>query len=532
MHEASRGPTRFAVKICLDPAAGERFLREAERLRRIDHPHVIRVLETGHLDDGRPYFAMDLIEGGTLAQLVSRRGALPPREAITIVEALADALEAIHEAGLIHRDVKAENVVLRGDAPVLLDLGIAQDHATEGTTTTGIVRGTLATMAPERFFGRKATVASDVYELGVLAYFLLVGNLPWGDAADADARLAIVAPSVEGVPRAISAVVMSALSTRIERRPKSPSIFARRLRDALGESVDEERGRTTAAISQRPRPASTKRRTNVRVWFALALAAGAGAIVIRARALAPSVPGVEAKISETSSETIDASPSADTVDAAVLAVTADASADASAPSPRPKAPAATAFPKKAVPPPGTDVLADCEKLAALACEHDYLTGSDPPNDHDCQFRKKKLRERDEMPRASWPHWNELCRKGLPEYQQRIDELRAEKPSRREAIAARAAAEAAAKAREAAENADPGPYPTQGACKRLWALECDPRCASRWHFESECTDAKRAIATFDQRPAYLRKQADDLCAKDYDRDRAAIFRKCPDADAGP
>ena len=241
---AARGPDGEAIALKVARAGAiatdrdrRRFLEEATRLGLVEHPAVVRVLSSGLLPDGRPFVAMPLLEGETLARRLDR-GRLSVEEALAVFEVLAAGVSALHEAGLVHRDLKPENVFLAGSppAPVLLDLGIAREVDAPDSTTTvdGLVRGTRATMAPERLFGRPASVASDVYELALVLYAMLVGALPWDDTADVDARLSAASPSatVVEVPQALSDVILRALSTRTEKRPVSARALARLVREA------------------------------------------------------------------------------------------------------------------------------------------------------------------------------------------------------------------------------------------------------------------------------------------------------------
>jgi serine/threonine-protein kinase len=207
-----------------------RFLEEADRMQRLDAPGLVKLLEAGLLPDGRPYLAMPLLDGETLAARL-RRGPLPAETAVRHLEVLARAVHALHVAGMVHRDVKPENVMLVDDAAVLLDFGIARDIDDDTTTTTaeGRVRGTPAYMAPERFFGAPASVRSDVYELGVVLYTMLVGRLPWGSEKNVTERLNPTSPREAGadVSRSLADVILRALSTRPEMRPASAEELAR-----------------------------------------------------------------------------------------------------------------------------------------------------------------------------------------------------------------------------------------------------------------------------------------------------------------
>lgn len=252
VYAASRDGREVALKVpresSLSAKEQQRFLAEAVMLSRVEHPSIARVLDSGQLDDGTPYLAMQRYPGETLAQRLGSRGALPLERALDLFDQVADATHCLHEAGLVHRDLKAENVVLveDGQRAVLLDFGIAKDVEAPASTTTqaGVARGTPATMAPERFFGAPASVASDVYELAVLLYAMLVGRLPWDDVTNVEARLN-PAPPGSHVPSALASVVLRALSTRPERRPMSARALSDAVREAAG-GQGPKSGRVTA----------------------------------------------------------------------------------------------------------------------------------------------------------------------------------------------------------------------------------------------------------------------------------------------
>ena len=232
-----------------------RFLEEADRMQRLDAPGLVKLLEAGLLPDGRPYLAMPLLDGETLAARL-RRGPLPATVAVRYFEVLARAVHALHTAGMVHRDVKPENVMVVDDSPVLLDFGIARDIDDDTTTTTaeGRVRGTPAYMAPERFFGAAASVRSDVYELGVVLYTMLVGRLPWGSEKNVTERLNPASPRDAGadVSSSLAAVILRALSTRPEMRPASAEELAR---DIAAAAVDPSSpSRFTVDVEFQPAP--------------------------------------------------------------------------------------------------------------------------------------------------------------------------------------------------------------------------------------------------------------------------------------
>jgi serine/threonine-protein kinase len=224
-------------ELALSERERRRFVEEARRMTRVDHEGLVRLLAAGVLDDGCPYLAMPLIRGQTLAKRLSQ-GPLDLGDAVRIFCILARAVGAMHRAGMVHRDIKPENVLLEDPAPevgalprpILLDFGIARDDGDDASTTTaeGRIRGTPAYMAPERFFGAVASPNSDVYELGVVLYMMLVGRLPWGSHESVAERLDPPSPSdvCAGVPRDLALLVLRALSTRPEVRPQSADAFA------------------------------------------------------------------------------------------------------------------------------------------------------------------------------------------------------------------------------------------------------------------------------------------------------------------
>lgn len=249
----------------LSAREAERFLEEARMLSRVSHGSVVEVLDSGRLDDGRPYLVMRRYEGETLAEHLAREGALPLERALALFEQLADATAALHDAGLLHRDIKPENVYLvdGGHGLKLLDFGIAKEMAAPASTTTqaGIARGTPATMAPERFFGATATELTDVYELAVVLYAMTVGRLPWPDATNVNARLNPLSPIEAGasIPEALSTEILRALSTRPERRPRSVRELAERVKNAASGLGAAARVTAETVISEAPTPASSHR---------------------------------------------------------------------------------------------------------------------------------------------------------------------------------------------------------------------------------------------------------------------------------
>ncbi len=281
VYDATWGPRRVALKVLhAHLADSERvraqFLVEAQRLQAIAHPTVVKVLAVGELPDKRPYLAMERLEGETLAQVLAK-GPLELTKALELFGELCDAVGTLHEQGLIHRDLKPENVfIVNGKHSVLLDFGIAKELDAPASTTTmdGGVRGTPAYMAPERFFGQPASIATDLYELAVTLYAMLAGRLPWDDLADPEARLS-PRPLVEfaSVPEELDVEIRRALSTRAQNRPGSAKALDAAVRAAAGGAAPTQPSETARMrpAGSDPRPNATvtaERSIKAPAWFA------------------------------------------------------------------------------------------------------------------------------------------------------------------------------------------------------------------------------------------------------------------------
>ncbi len=176
----------------------ERFRMEAQTAGRLNHPNVVSVYDFGS-HDGQFYLVMELVDGWSLAQERSLRGALAPREAAAVAAQMAAGLAAAHRQGVIHRDIKPANVMLSTDRTAkITDFGIARfaDEAAGTLTATGKILGTADYLAPERALGRPAVPASDVYSLGCVLYELLTGRAPFRGATS----LAVVQQHVDAAP--------------------------------------------------------------------------------------------------------------------------------------------------------------------------------------------------------------------------------------------------------------------------------------------------------------------------------------------
>jgi serine/threonine-protein kinase len=236
----------------------ERFRREARAVAQLSHPHIVTVIDRGDAD-GQQFIVFEYVDGENLKQLIARIGPLPARRAVEIALEIADGLAFAHEHGLVHRDVKPQNVLLtpEGDAKVT-DFGIARSLDMEhGVTQTGTVLGTSNYLSPEQAGGRGVTPATDIYSLGVVLFELLAGEVPFpGDNFVAVAMKHINEPPPEllerrpDLPIRLVAAVDRALEKDPARRFRSMAAFASELRACLEELGAFDAERTVVA----PRP--------------------------------------------------------------------------------------------------------------------------------------------------------------------------------------------------------------------------------------------------------------------------------------
>lgn len=211
-----------AVKVMDSRYAGDeqfltRFRLEARTVARLKDPGLVAVYDQG-LDERHPFLVMELVEGGTLRELLTERGPMPPHAVAAVLRPVLGGLAAAHHAGLVHRDVKPENVLISDDGEVkIADFGLVRAVAAAGITSASVILGTAAYLSPEQVRDGNATPRSDVYAVGIMAYELLTGHAPFsGDSPlsvayqrlDAD----VPAPGtvIDGVPNQFDALVATA----------------------------------------------------------------------------------------------------------------------------------------------------------------------------------------------------------------------------------------------------------------------------------------------------------------------------------
>jgi eukaryotic-like serine/threonine-protein kinase len=213
----------------------DRFLREIQIAARLGHPHIVPLHDSGEID-GRPYYVMPYVEGESLRQRLAREGPLPVDEAVRLTREVADALAYAHQHGIVHRDVKPENILLQAGHAVVTDFGIARALTAaggSGLTRTGVVVGTPLYMSPEQVVGDPVDGRSDVYSLGCTLYEMLVGAPPY----EGPSSLAVLAskavdpvPSLRArrrdVPAGVELAVLKAMARSPDDRYATAADFA------------------------------------------------------------------------------------------------------------------------------------------------------------------------------------------------------------------------------------------------------------------------------------------------------------------
>ncbi|WP_247828753.1 Stk1 family PASTA domain-containing Ser/Thr kinase [Arthrobacter antioxidans] len=245
---------RVALKVLYphlaeEPGFIDRFEQEAKSAARLSHPHVVGVLDQGVDDVGGQniaYLVMEFVEGRTLRDVLREHGRLTPRRALDLLDAVVEGLAAAHDAGLIHRDVKPENVLLSDTGRVkIADFGLAR--AVSATTGTATLVGTVAYLSPELVLGRPAEAQSDIYSTGVMLFELLTGQQPFTgetpiQVAIQHAHADVPAPSVllPGLAPDIDELVQWCTSRDPEARPVDGAALLGELRHIRRTLTDEE----------------------------------------------------------------------------------------------------------------------------------------------------------------------------------------------------------------------------------------------------------------------------------------------------
>jgi len=259
-----------AVKILLpslleEPGFAERFRGEARTMATINHPGVVDVYDYGSDPQAGAYLVMEYVEGDALSRTLSKVSRLTPARTMALMAQAADALHAAHEKGIVHRDVKPGNLLVRPDGTlVLTDFGIARSAAVGQLTQAGAVLGTASYISPEQATGGVATPLSDIYALGVVAYQCLSGHRPFEGDNPLEIAMRHVreqAPPLPGdVPPAVRAIVERAMAKDPSARYPTAAAFAqvaRRTGTGLASTTGMAVGPAGSPVSVPPIPAPT-----------------------------------------------------------------------------------------------------------------------------------------------------------------------------------------------------------------------------------------------------------------------------------
>jgi predicted Ser/Thr protein kinase len=234
-----------------DPATRERFLREARTAAQLSHPNIVPIFRADAMD-GLAYFAMGYVDGENLAERLASRGPLPPADAVRILREAAWALAYAHARGVVHRDVKPENIMLeRGTGRVTVtDFGIARDVRAKNLTADGTVLGSVHYMSPEQVSGEGLDGRSDLYALGVVAFQLLSGRLPF-DAPQASAVLLMqamrAAPSLGELAPTVPAPLVQVVDRCLRKDPAERYATGEALAEALTQALQQAQSGPQAA---------------------------------------------------------------------------------------------------------------------------------------------------------------------------------------------------------------------------------------------------------------------------------------------
>ncbi|MBM4072923.1 MAG: serine/threonine protein kinase, partial [Planctomycetes bacterium] len=285
--------------LAASPSAKKRFLREAKAAAAIKHDHIVTIHQVGE-DRGAPFLAMEFLEGEPLDKRLEQAGKLPIAEVLRIGREMAEGLEAAHERGLIHRDIKPGNVWLEGRRArvKILDFGLARAASEESQLTqTGAIVGTPAFMAPEQAAGRTVDRRCDLFSLGCVLYRLTTGVLPFKGTDTISTLMAVSteeppSPSVKNpaVPQALANLIMQLLAKRADDRPASAQAVA----DALAQlekgdrtQVDDLPAATSRKIQSgdgRRTPKSRRKVALIAGVLTLAAAIVAAVVIMRVQA--------------------------------------------------------------------------------------------------------------------------------------------------------------------------------------------------------------------------------------------------------
>lgn len=275
-----------AIKVLKDEFRNDaeflrRFEREARAVLHLSHENIVRAFDVGEAE-GLPYIVLEYIDGRTLKEILDENGPMPPRIAVALVVQVLDALNAAHNAGIIHRDVKPQNVIVMQSGKVkLMDFGIAREVDANTVTFTGsTVLGSVHYLSPEQAKGQPVTEGSDLYSAGIMLYEMLTGHVPF----EGDNSVAIALKHISDMPKppadlnpkippALNDVVMRALNKDLNRRYQSANEMSAHLRRSLKEPTGDFARFVATPKPTTDRKPPVKKKTHGTLKIGLAVAA-------------------------------------------------------------------------------------------------------------------------------------------------------------------------------------------------------------------------------------------------------------------
>ncbi len=276
-----------------DAASMERFKKEITASTNLVHENIVQVYDVD-FHDGKWFIAMEYIEGRTLKEVLNEDGALIPREAINVASQLCSAIKTAHNMGIIHRDIKPQNIVLQADGSVkLMDFGIAVIINTATVTKTNSIVGSVQYIAPEIVRGQKPSFSSDIYSMGILLYEMLRGSLPFTGESPIDIALKHISKPIPSLRKYNSLIPQALENTVIRATAKNPRnryANAIAMKSSIDTAFDENRVNEKLLIlsesmgsensSKVQRKMGVKRGIYIPVWVPIVLAVAIGTFII------------------------------------------------------------------------------------------------------------------------------------------------------------------------------------------------------------------------------------------------------------
>lgn len=236
----------LSAELAADPGFLSRFQREIEALSQLSHPHIVQFYDSGH-ESGHYFYAMEYVSGESLEEILEHQKRMGWREVLEVALQICPALKHVHDHGIIHRDIKLSNILVRDDGIIkLTDFGIAKVFATSDLTQTGGVVGTAEYLSPEQAMGKAVTKRSDIYSLGVVLYSLLTGRLPFVGTGFLDlmhkhryAQFDHPAKIVLDLPYEVDEIVCQMLEKDPAKRPADCMVLGKQL-DSIRKKLERK----------------------------------------------------------------------------------------------------------------------------------------------------------------------------------------------------------------------------------------------------------------------------------------------------